>query len=184
MTPLNCTLVWSPRMTSKPPTFSAKSISGPKASPVTGSKPETPRWVMATRIFAPARLAWALALLAAGTGSVTSMVPKLLGKTSVGASGLVIPITPTLTPPTSKISKGFTPVRLSSTFFRLADTYWNGVPGSVLAGALAMSIICCRCAVPRSKLWLPNVSASKPMRRIARTAGSSSKKLDRGGEAP
>src|ERR687892_652338 len=37
--------------------------------------------------------------------------------------------------------------------------------------------------MPRSKLWLPNVSTSKPMRFIAITAGLSSKKLESGGAA-
>ena len=77
---------------------------------------------MATNTFAPSSSASARAAFAAAAGSVISMVPSAPGATSVGASGLVTPMMATLTPPTFSMTNGATPVRLSSTLARFADT--------------------------------------------------------------
>jgi hypothetical protein len=110
------------------------------------------------------------------------MVPSAPGLSRFAASWLVTPITPTFTLPILMIVYGATHrssaeavhSTLSFTFFRFAETN----------GKLARSIIWPRCSSPESKLWLPRVSARTPSAFIARTAGSSSKKLDSGGVAP
>ena len=54
--------VWSPKITSKPPTLLAKSMSSPIGAPF--EKPRRPKCVIATTTWAPARLAAAFALFA------------------------------------------------------------------------------------------------------------------------
>jgi hypothetical protein len=81
-----------------------------------------PLWVITITASAFAFRAIRANLFAASTPLVTSIVPKLPGRTTVGASSFVMPITAIFAPPRLKYSSGSTPVRLASRFFRFAET--------------------------------------------------------------
>jgi hypothetical protein len=118
------TSVWSPRITSKPRTERAKSMSGPVGLPI-ASRPVAPRWQTAMRTCARRALSAASLVIAAAAGSVTMSVPIRPGAVSDAASGLVIPTTPTRRPPVDAVRSAEAPtrVRLPMSGSRLAARY-------------------------------------------------------------
>src|SRR5262245_29988963 len=122
--------VWSPMTASTFTTLSARSTSGPVG--LVSVPAVAPRWPMATMVLIPLALRLAASAFTAARELATWKGSKAVGDTRVGASSLVNPTIPTLTPPnvvekTTDLDHSGGVLPLASTTF--ADTYGKFASG-------------------------------------------------------